>query len=134
MKIKSLNDDDILFIDDPEKYKVAQERTLKEQEEQENISNFIICENCLVPLESLTLIQSQQVLNIIEYLYNCRIIQRDLRPDNLMLDSSQEHLKLIDFGFATTYEIDEMTKQLPIEGAVSYAGVKLLKRYYNLLL
>ena len=95
--------------------------------------NFIIFENFLTPLESLTLIQSQQLINIIEYLYNSRILHRDLRPDNLMLDSNQQHLKLIDFGFATSYEIDEMPKELPIEGAVSYAGLTFLTHYLTLL-
>ncbi|CAF1094370.1 unnamed protein product [Rotaria magnacalcarata] len=95
--------------------------------------NFIIFENYLTRLESLTLIQSQQLINIIEYLYNCRILHRDLRPDNLMLDLNQEHIKLIDFGFATTYEIDEMPKALPIEGAISYAGLTFLINYLELL-
>jgi serine/threonine protein kinase len=95
--------------------------------------NFIIFENYLKPLESLTIIQSQQLINIIEYLYNCRIIHRDLRPDNLMLDLNQQHIKLIDFGFATTYEIDEMPKTLPIEGAISYGCLRFLKHYHNLL-
>ncbi|CAF3424441.1 unnamed protein product [Rotaria socialis] len=95
--------------------------------------NFIIFENYLTRLESLTLIQSQQLINIIEYLYNCRILHRDLRPDNLMLDLNQEHIKLIDFGFATTYETDEMPKALPIEGAISYAGLTFLIYYLGLL-
>ncbi|CAF2145724.1 unnamed protein product [Rotaria magnacalcarata] len=96
--------------------------------------NFIIFENYLTRLESLTLIQSQQLINIIEYLYNCRIIHRDLRPDNLMLDLDDEHIKLIDFGFATTYENDEMSKTLPIEAAISYGCLRFLKHYHNLLL
>ncbi|CAF3806118.1 unnamed protein product, partial [Rotaria magnacalcarata] len=96
--------------------------------------NFIIFENYLTRLESLTLIQSQQLINIIEYLYNCRIIHRDLRPDNLMLDLGDEHIKLIDFGFATTYENDEMSKTLPIEAAISYGCLRFLKHYHNLLL
>ncbi|CAF3659379.1 unnamed protein product, partial [Rotaria socialis] len=50
-----------------------------------------------------------------------------------MLDLNQEHIKLIDFGFATTYETAEMPKALPIEGAISYAGLTFLIYYLGLL-
>ncbi|CAF3367902.1 unnamed protein product [Rotaria socialis] len=85
---------------------------------------FIIFENLLFELQSLTLIQSKQFIDIIESLYNCRIIHRDIRPQNLMLDKKCERLKLIDFGYAATFEINQETKQLPIEGVISYAGLK----------
>ncbi|CAF4280001.1 unnamed protein product, partial [Rotaria magnacalcarata] len=75
--------------------------------------------NILFELQSLTLIQSKQLIDIIESLYNCRIIHRDIRPQNLMLDKKYERLKLIDFGYAETFNINQETKQLPIEGVIS---------------
>ncbi|CAF3294767.1 unnamed protein product, partial [Rotaria sp. Silwood2] len=60
--------------------------------------------------------------------YNCGIIHRDLRPQNLMKDT-YENLKLIDFGFAKSYEKNEITKRLPIQGTISYGGLKFLKYY-----
>ncbi|CAF1943323.1 unnamed protein product [Rotaria magnacalcarata] len=77
---------------------------------------FIIFENILFELQSLTLIQSKQLIDIIESLYNCRIIHRDIRPQNLMVDKKCEQLKLIDFGYAETFTINQETKLLPIEG------------------
>ncbi|CAF4653374.1 unnamed protein product, partial [Rotaria sp. Silwood2] len=88
---------------------------------------FIVFENVLKRLKSLSLIQSKQIIDIIEYLYNCHIIHRDLRPQNLMLDKNNEHLKLIDFGFAATFENNQKTKALPIQGVISYGGLKFLK-------
>ena len=40
------------------------------------------------------------------YLYNCHIVHRDIRPQNLMLDYDTNHIKLIDFGCAITYGIE----------------------------
>ncbi|CAM4833694.1 unnamed protein product [Rotaria magnacalcarata] len=90
---------------------------------------FIIFENILFELQSLTLIQSKQLIDIIESLYNCRIIHRDIRPQNLMLDKKYERLKLIDFGYAETFNINQETKQLPIEGVISYAGLNFFSKF-----
>ncbi|CAF1385272.1 unnamed protein product, partial [Rotaria sordida] len=87
---------------------------------------YLLFPNELQPIESLTLIQSKQLIDIIQYLYDCRIIHRDLHPNNLMLDYHNKHLKLIDFDCAISYEVDEMTIDLPFEGTISYAGEKLL--------
>ncbi|CAF3659166.1 unnamed protein product [Rotaria sp. Silwood1] len=90
-------------------------------------SKFIIFENFLQPLKSLSLNQSKQLINIIHDLYNCNIIHRDIRPQNLMLEKKSEYLKLIDFGFAVIFENDQKTKVLPIQGGISYGGLKFLK-------
>ncbi|CAM4985035.1 unnamed protein product [Rotaria socialis] len=43
------------------------------------------------------------MIDIIEFLYTSDIVHRDIRPQNLMLDYHEEHIKLIDFDFAITY-------------------------------
>ncbi|CAF3653051.1 unnamed protein product [Rotaria sp. Silwood1] len=97
-----------------------------------NEDKFIIFSKQLERLESLTLTHSQQLINIIQYLYDSCVLHRDLRPQNLMYDTSHRHLKLIDFGFATIYQKNEMTKRLPIEGTITYAGQKFLDYYSKL--
>lgn len=41
------------------------------------------------------------VLSVLEYLHNKKVAYRDLKPENLVLDS-RGHLKVVDFGFAKT--------------------------------
>ncbi|CAF3903076.1 unnamed protein product, partial [Rotaria sp. Silwood1] len=90
---------------------------------------FIIFEKSLMPLESIKIFQAEQLISIMEYLYKSRIIHRDIRPQNVMHDIHHNHLKLIDFGFATALKNDENTKELEVEGVISYGGLKFLKLY-----
>ncbi|CAF1262123.1 unnamed protein product [Rotaria sp. Silwood1] len=90
---------------------------------------FILVENQLISLTSINLHQAEQLISIIEHLYKCGIIHRDIQPQNLMFDETGKHLKLIDFGFATTLENNENTKELGIEDVVLYAGLKFLELY-----
>ncbi|CAF1073077.1 unnamed protein product [Rotaria sordida] len=55
-------------------------------------------------LTSLSLTQSENLIDIIEYLYDSNIIHRDIRPNNLMSDKSE----------------------LPIAGTITYAGYEFL--------
>ncbi|CAF4841524.1 unnamed protein product, partial [Rotaria magnacalcarata] len=73
--------------------------------------------------------QTKTMIDTIEFLYTSDIVYRDIRPQNLMLDYHEEHIKLINFDFAITYEINENTKKLPIAGTVTYAGYELLTCY-----
>ncbi|CAF1384851.1 unnamed protein product [Rotaria magnacalcarata] len=91
--------------------------------------NFLCFKNKLERLQSLSLVESKQLIDIIQYLYKCRIIHRDIRPRNLMMDTSSGHLKLIDFGFAISFKNHEITKKLPIEGSITFAGLELLEFY-----
>ena len=93
------------------------------------LGKFIFFEIQLIKLESLTSSQSKQLINAVEYLYNCYIIHRDIRPNNIMSNFNTQEIKLIDFGFATTVENNAITKELPIEGTISFGSLKFLKFY-----
>ena len=74
----------------------------------------MIFENELEKLKSLSLNQLNQLIDIIQYLYDSNIIHRDIRPNNLMFDRSKKHIKLIDFGFASMIDRNAKSKELPI--------------------
>ncbi|CAF5145931.1 unnamed protein product [Rotaria magnacalcarata] len=74
----------------------------------------------------------ERLIDIIQYLYDCNVIHRDLSPQNLMLDGHIQQLKLIDFGLASKYEKDEITKQLPINGTIAFGGHEFLRFISNL--
>lgn len=52
--------------------------------------------------ERRVLIWADELLDVLEYLHGQSppVIVRDLKPDNIMLSSSDRHLRLIDFGIA----------------------------------
>lgn len=89
----------------------------------------MIFKNELEKLESFSLPQSGELFDIIEYLYDSNIIHRDIRPNNLMCDISSQHVKLIDFGFAITLDINDTSKEVPIAGTITYAGYEFLNFY-----
>ncbi|CAF5038972.1 unnamed protein product, partial [Rotaria socialis] len=91
--------------------------------------NYLIFKNELEKLESFSLSQSEEIFDIIEYLYDSNIIHRDIRPNNLMFDRSSQHVKLIDFGFAITLDINDESKEVPIAGTITYAGYEFLNFY-----
>ncbi|CAF3987439.1 unnamed protein product [Rotaria sordida] len=92
---------------------------------------FIMFEQCLYKLTKLTLRQSKQLIDVIEYLYKCNIIHRDIRPTNIMVDVYGKHIKLIDFGFAKEFETNEIEKKLLIEGTISYGHLKFLYSFFE---
>ncbi|CAF3871232.1 unnamed protein product [Rotaria magnacalcarata] len=94
--------------------------------------NVLLFKNELESIKTLPLIQSKQLIDIIQYLYDCNVIHRDLSPQNLMLDGHIQQLKLIDFGLASKYEKDEITKQLPINGTIAFGGHEFLRFISNL--
>ncbi|CAO3612491.1 unnamed protein product [Cunninghamella blakesleeana] len=49
----------------------------------------------------MTRFYASEIVLSIEYLHNKNIIYRDLKPENLLIDS-QGHIKITDFGFAKT--------------------------------
>ncbi|CAF4510414.1 unnamed protein product, partial [Rotaria magnacalcarata] len=87
---------------------------------------FLIFKSQLKHIKSLTLSQSKEPIDIIEFLYTSDIVHHEIRPQNLMLDYHEEHIKLIDFGFVIKYEINENTKKLPIAGTVTIMNERLI--------
>lgn len=59
--------------------------------------------------EDLTRIFMAQLVNAIEYLQTKKVMHRDLKPGNIMLDSNY-NLKIIDFGDAKKVIDDEEEK------------------------
>ncbi|CAF3856002.1 unnamed protein product, partial [Rotaria sp. Silwood1] len=94
---------------------------------------YLFYEKKLECIESLSLIQSKQLIDIIHYLYDCRIIHRDVRPQNLMLDHDSNHIKLIDFGFAFAFDTDNKGGSIDIIGPLAFASKPFLDLYSKLL-
>ena len=95
-----------------------------------DIMNYIISKGRLSENESLKFFH--QLINALFYLHSQSIAHRDVKIDNLLLDSNKD-LKLIDFGLSTKYKEDELLNQ-PC-GTIVYAAPEVLdyKDYRGML-
>ena len=98
--------------------------------EGKEILDYILTKNRLNELESLKYFQ--QLINCLFYLHSQNIAHRDIKIDNMLLDSNKD-LKLIDFGLSTKYTDDDLLDQ-PC-GTVVYAAPEVLegKEYHGML-
>ena len=98
--------------------------------EGKDLMDYIILKTRLSEVEGLKIFQ--QLINVLEYLHNQNITHRDIKIDNMLLDS-QHNLKLVDFGLSTKYTDDELLNQ-PC-GTVVYAAPEVLegKDYHGML-
>jgi len=69
-----------------------------------------------------------QIFNGLSYLHSNRIIHRDIKLENLLLDSNNR-IKITDFGFATTLEKDEVLRDLV--GTINYMSPEMLRVNMN---
>ena len=95
-----------------------------------DIMNYIISRGRLSENESLKFFH--QLINALFYLHSQNIAHRDIKIDNLLLDSNN-NLKLIDFGLSTKYKDNELLNQ-PC-GTIVYAAPEVLdyKDYHGML-
>ncbi|CAF2104946.1 unnamed protein product [Rotaria magnacalcarata] len=94
---------------------------------------YLLYEKELQCIDTLSLMQSKQLIDIMKYLYDCHIIHRHVRPENLMLDKDTSHIKLIDFTFAITYDADGKAGSIGVTDTIAYAGHEFLEYYSQLL-
>ena len=95
-----------------------------------DLMDYILTKSKLSENESLKLFQ--QLINALIYLHSQNIAHRDIKIDNMLLDS-KKNLKLVDFGLSTKYSDDELLNQ-PC-GTVVYAAPEVLegKEYHGML-
>jgi len=74
------------------------------------------------PLEARSLVEEMlQVLDILGYLHERGLLHRDVKPANLIRDSRNGRLKLVDFGLARSFEIDGTFMTQTLVGTSGYA-------------
>ncbi len=71
----------------------------------------------------------RQITSTIEYLHSIHICHRDIKLDNIMVNTKTFDIKLIDFGFATKFsERDHLKGKI---GTPYYVAPEVLKGNYG---
>jgi 5'-AMP-activated protein kinase catalytic alpha subunit len=51
----------------------------------------------------------QQIISGIEYIHKLKVVHRDMKPENLLIDN-EKTIKIVDFGLSNTYNDTELLK------------------------
>lgn len=80
--------------------------------------------------EQLAAEYMRQILSTVVYLHSQNIIHRDLKLENMLLETPQDNnIKIIDFGASTYYKPGKL-ESLRV-GTVNYIAPEVLKKKYN---
>ena len=72
-----------------------------------------------------------EILLALEDLHKRDVIFRDLKPDNIVMDS-EGHVLLTDFGLSKEGILEPSTGARSFCGSVAYLAPEMLKRYINI--
>ena len=67
----------------------------------------------------------EKLLSAIDYIHSANVLHRDIRPKNLVVGESSEHLKLLDFGTATYFH----ERAISGEAVVAFGGYTAPEQY-----
>ncbi|MGC2399875.1 MAG: tetratricopeptide repeat protein [Acidobacteriaceae bacterium] len=84
----------------------------------EDLSAVLRKHTKLNPREAVTVIE--QMCRALEAAHNVGVIHRDLKPQNVMLESGTNRLLVMDFGLAKTLEGERMTQTGAMVGTMEY--------------
>lgn len=65
----------------------------------------------------------QQIISGIEYIHKLKIVHRDMKPENLLLDHNNQ-IKIVDFGLSNTFKDNELLKTA--WGSPCYASPEMI--------
>ena len=82
---------------------------------------FDLCQNMGAMGEEAGRFFLHQMLNSVEYMHNLRVVHRDLKLENILIDDNM-NLKIADFGFACYKSIDTLTSY---RGTMTYMAPEI---------
>lgn len=65
----------------------------------------------------------QQIISGVEYIHKLRIVHRDLKLQNLLMDYDKT-IRIVDFGLSNTYKVEERLKTAC--GSPCYAAPEMI--------
>ena len=69
----------------------------------------------------------QQIISGIEYLHNLKIVHRDIKSENILIEQNTNIIKIIDFGFSNTYGDKDKETLTTACGSPFYAPPEMLR-------
>ncbi|MEG4584335.1 AAA family ATPase [Microcoleus sp. MOSTC5] len=91
-----------------------------------SLSTYLRVANAQNPAQSLSLTEflnlALQLTNILHYLYQNRVIHKDIKPANILINPETKQIKLIDFSIASLLprETQEIKNPNVLEGTLAY--------------